>query len=171
MAQVHRAVDPDLLRWVSQVADATEVTVYDADFPHEVGQQFVSAVIRNAEGEEIERDLTSADWHDLRRAIEEEAAVHGDTVKFVLDLGDPAMLTLRVEVTNVYDDGESSHQQVVTTPPPPDLDDEDELSEWAENWLFPLTGTGRETGEAGYFVKILEAPDAALVGREFEWFG
>ncbi len=53
-----------------------------------------------------------------------------------------------------------------TTVPAPDGQD---LDDWADEHLFPLTGTGRETGAAGYFVKVIESTDPDLIGKDWEW--
>lgn len=81
---------------------------------------------------------------------------------------DGAVARVEVKFTSVYEDGESWTNEVLClTVPGPD----DDLDEWADDQLYPLTGTGR-SGAAGYFATISkfdERPD--LVGREFEWIG
>lgn len=78
------------------------------------------------------------------------------------------MITLTIEVDNVYGGETHSNVQAVAVPSPePDID----LDDWANEVLFQFTGTGRE-GYAGYFVKITECANRPeLVGHEFEWFG
>lgn len=76
-------------------------------------------------------------------------------------------MNIEVTIDNVYDDETITNEYMRNVEVP--QDDED-LDDWAYDELFPLTGTGREDGEAGYFLKITacsERPD--LVGREFEW--
>lgn len=77
------------------------------------------------------------------------------------------LIELRVE--NHYpEDGD-----VITTTPTASVTiprDDDDLDEWAEEQLMPLTGTGRTEGESSYFVEITKfdaRPD--LVGHEFEF--
>lgn len=74
-----------------------------------------------------------------------------------------------LKITNVYvGDGEIE----VTLPDVelPDLYEGDEDHEaWAEDHLFPYTGTGRESGDASYFVEVLNPSDPRLEGRTFEW--
>lgn len=77
---------------------------------------------------------------------------------------------LIVKVTNVYPGEEITHFEEVELPAP-DSYDEDDLEDWADEHLFPLTGTGRLSGEAGYFVTITHGDDPELVGRTWEWFG
>lgn len=81
------------------------------------------------------------------------------------------MLSLTVEFTDVYDGEEYVRTEDVYAPAPTAGDD---LDEWAEENLFPLTGTGREHGEAAYFVKVLSAPCLDpnvpdLTGKTWEW--
>jgi hypothetical protein len=76
-------------------------------------------------------------------------------------------LRLTLRITNVYPDETVEQTTVVTVPAPENVYD---LDEWAEDHLMPLTGTGREKGDAGYFVKITDSPDdPILVGSEFAW--
>lgn len=80
-------------------------------------------------------------------------------------------MILNVQITNVYGDEEITSTEHIDVPTAP-LSDSDDLEDWADEHLLPLTGTGRTEGEAGYFVEVLSAPDQPeLVGREFEWFG
>lgn len=80
-----------------------------------------------------------------------------------------AMIRIVGHVDNVYEDGDKVRVEFDEQVPPfPEAGDD--VDEWAEDNLFPLTGTGRPDGDAGYFLKITrcdEQPD--LVGREFEW--
>lgn len=81
------------------------------------------------------------------------------------------MITLDVTFTSIYEGGEES--VVATTlkvEAPPEGFTEDELEMWADDVLFPYTGTGRTEGDAGYFAKITACPDMdELTGAEFEW--
>lgn len=43
------------------------------------------------------------------------------------------------------------------------------LNDWAETYLFALTGTGEGVGEPHYTLTILECDDPALVGKVFTW--
>lgn len=72
-----------------------------------------------------------------------------------------------VAIENHYVGGPVVKETVtVELPPAHSLSD---LDEWAEDNLFPLTGTGRTKGDAGYFVKIIDADLPGYVGLEFEW--
>lgn len=169
MAYIRTAVDPDALRQACQIADATEIVVYDAEFPHQEGQQFVHAIVHDARGGEHPFDLTHLDWRDLRYSIEQEAEVHGDTVKFVLDLGEPETMHLKLKIENVYSDGTVTNEVEVDVPKTEFAEHEDDFEDWAYAWIYPHTGTGRTEGDAGYFVEVIEASDPSWVGREFEW--
>jgi hypothetical protein len=77
-------------------------------------------------------------------------------------------MQITIKIDNVYEDGDevTNVDTVDVVHPEPDVD----LDDWAYDELFPLTGTGREEGDAGYFVQITECADRPdLVGREFEW--
>ena len=75
-----------------------------------------------------------------------------------------------MQFTNVYDGEE--HINVCTVDvdtPPADVDDVDELFEWAEDNIWPHSGDGNAvTKDAGYFADILACPERPdLVGKEF----
>jgi hypothetical protein len=77
---------------------------------------------------------------------------------------------VEIKVENHYGDDVVRLEKVLAIPVPEVDDAEDEYEEWAEEHLYPETGTGRTEGDACYFVTITrfdERPD--LVGREFEW--
>lgn len=46
---------------------------------------------------------------------------------------------------------------------------EDEAEQWAEEHLYPYTGTGRESGDAAYFVEVTACEEPGYVGLHFEW--
>lgn len=173
MSTIYKATDPEALRLACQIADATEITVYDADFPDDVGQQFVQAIVRTARDTEQSFDLTDMDWRDLNYVIEQEAEAEGETVKFVLDLGEPeGVITLDLSIENHYEDGDMVKTTVTTlVPPPPDEDDEDATDEWRQAWIYPHTGTGQESGNSAYFVEVVTSsqPDVIAVGTEWEF--
>lgn len=81
------------------------------------------------------------------------------------------MIHLHVKIENVYEDERVVKDEGgLEVPRPRDVDDVEGMDSWAYAHLFPLTGTGRESGDAGYFVTITGSPDLpALVGRTFEW--
>lgn len=85
-------------------------------------------------------------------------------------------ITITIHIDNFYvDDGDHVLVDKTITVPPAPLDraqdsGESEYDLWAEDYLYPHTGTGREEGDAGYFVEITASPDdATLVGQKFEW--
>lgn len=87
MSSIYRAQDPAALREAAGEPDLTGVTVWDADFPSEAGQQFVTAELDTSTGFIPGLiDLTEPRWSDLSAALHEEAALVGETVKFCLEL-------------------------------------------------------------------------------------
>lgn len=83
---------------------------------------------------------------------------------------DLSTVDLTVKITNVYDDGEVVTVTERLVADAPDSRDPDYLRDyWAEEWLFPLTGTGRTEGDATYFVYVVESSDPELVGMYWEW--
>lgn len=77
---------------------------------------------------------------------------------------------LHVTILNCYPDEDVAEEGGVEVPAPGDLDDDEGMETWAYDHLFPLTGTGRTEGDAGYFVTIARSPDLpALEGRQFAW--
>lgn len=80
----------------------------------------------------------------------------------------PDDITIEFTVDNVYADGTVTRDYVEPVEPPAPGDDD--LEDWAEDVLFPFTGTGRTEGDAGYFLKITACERRPeLVGRTFEW--
>ncbi|MEZ5210754.1 hypothetical protein MYK68_05060 [Gordonia sp. PP30] len=76
-----------------------------------------------------------------------------------------------IRFTNVYDGRVHVHdEEVDLAEPPSDVDDHD-LSDWAADEIFPLTGDGKSAGkEAGYFAEVIQCPNRPeLVGIEFSW--
>jgi hypothetical protein len=105
---------------------------------------------------------------------------------------------LKIECTSVYADEEVVNVQDVDVPAPEEDEEgrcehghflsggtgtcpmprdqhtvsEDDLEDWGMEHLMQFTGTGRTTGEAGYFVEVLESPERpSLVGFKVEAFG
>lgn len=75
------------------------------------------------------------------------------------------MIDVECQIDNVYPD-ETVSRMVEARVENPWSD----WSEWAEEHLFPLTGTGRTEGDAGYFLTITRCDEVPeLVGQEFEW--
>jgi hypothetical protein len=74
---------------------------------------------------------------------------------------------ITIKIDNVYDDETVSNTIITEVPDAPS--DIDEREDWAFDHLFPLTGTGRVHGDAGYFVEVLTCTDPTLVGQKFEW--
>lgn len=87
-------------------------------------------------------------------------------------------MLVSLKIDNVYEDGETITQTLFDIEVPDAPTEPDEHEEWAEENLYPLTGTGRYAGneageettpDAGYFVEIIAAGHPALVGRTYEW--
>lgn len=77
-------------------------------------------------------------------------------------------MRVEVKIHNYYADGEvSASVEAISVPEVTSLD---EVQEWADTHLAPLTGSGRR-GEALYVVEILHAEQDALTGLAFEWAG
>jgi hypothetical protein len=77
-------------------------------------------------------------------------------------------MQLTVRFTDVYDGREWPRTETLDVPGPPPSDED--LEEWAEENLYPLTGDGRAHDVSGYFAEILTSPEQPhLVGREFSW--
>ena len=82
------------------------------------------------------------------------------------------LIHIKVKIDNIYEDGENVVVEAEADVPKPWAEEgSDAHSEWEEFFIFPLTGTGQEEGDAGYFVEVLESsdPDAIPVGTEWEW--
>ena len=77
------------------------------------------------------------------------------------------MPTLDLRIENVYSDETITNHVTVTVPDPPAGA---AFEDWAEEHIYPLTGTGRP-GDAGYFVTVLESDSPVLAGARFEWYG
>jgi len=89
-------------------------------------------------------------------------------------------IQLDLEITNIYEDGEEVVvHETVWVPDPPDTEGDsnsDEFDEWAEEYILPLTGSGRTDGDAGYFAEVkavrndsVNFGEHPLVGRTFEF--
>lgn len=79
-------------------------------------------------------------------------------------------MRLHLQILNCYPDADVPDEADVEVPRPKDLTSDEGMETWAYAHLFPLTGTGRTEGDAGYFVTITDSPEMpALVGRRFEW--
>lgn len=89
-------------------------------------------------------------------------------------------MTIRID--NHYEDGEEvTVTKDIDVPAPPTGFEygSDEHEEWAEEFLYAETGTGRYAGneagetrtpDAAYFVEITACDeDPTLVGNEYEW--
>lgn len=76
---------------------------------------------------------------------------------------------VRVLITNDYSDGHHSESTVEVDAP---TDQDDWLSEWFNDVVFPHTGDGHGTKRglgSCHTAQIIAAPDPALVGKEYEW--
>ena len=78
--------------------------------------------------------------------------------------------TVSLRIANRYPDGVvMTTVEGVTVPAPPPLNDTAAVDDWAYDYLFPHTGTGRTDGDAWYDIAVTAADVPALVGREFEY--
>jgi hypothetical protein len=82
-----------------------------------------------------------------------------------------ALITISLHIENRYE----RYPMVIThvshavvDAPPADADAED-LWEWADSYLMPFTGTGKEGGDSWYDVTVTGCSDPALLGREFHF--
>jgi len=79
-----------------------------------------------------------------------------------------ATIALRIE--NRYDDGvEVETTAVATVPLPLPAEDTSERTDWEYEHIFPLTGTGQESGDAWYDVEITHSTAPELTGLTFEF--
>ena len=81
------------------------------------------------------------------------------------------MVTIDVTIDNVYED-ETITRYVTLDVDWWDPQTEDEWEDWAQDEIFPETGTGREDGEASYFARVtcVYGDDShPLTGAKFEW--
>jgi hypothetical protein len=101
--------------------------------------------------------MANARMHDHGSAEEPAAA------------SDVPAVTVSLEIKNHYADGTHiTTVNGVTVEEPWDLDDEDELADWAMHELFEFTGTGRTEGDATYDITITASNDHRLIGKRFE---
>lgn len=74
---------------------------------------------------------------------------------------------IKVRIVNIYEDGDEITTEATASVTVPEGED---MTEWAYDELFPLTGTGRTEGNSAYFLTITEFPARPdLVGQEFEF--
>lgn len=85
---------------------------------------------------------------------------------------------LKLEIENVYEDGEEVTTHVEADVPAPSLppwvdtlsdEEEDERNEWEQEHIFPVTGTGKVEGDSAYFVEVLGSSDEALIPVGTKW--
>jgi hypothetical protein len=74
-------------------------------------------------------------------------------------------ITVRLHIENVYSDGTVRETLTVEIPAP----NTSGLDEWADECLFPLTGTGWYGGDGLYIVTVLDSSETTLTGRTFTW--
>ena len=82
------------------------------------------------------------------------------------------MLHLKLKIDNVYDDGTVTNIINASMPYPPlPTESNAERDDWEYDYIFALTGTDQEEGDAGYFVEVLESSDPGIipVGEKWEW--
>ena len=85
---------------------------------------------------------------------------------------DAGLITVSLTIENTYDDGDeiTTHVTDAVIPAPPSANDiGNALDEWSWMYLFPLTGTGRHSGDSWYDVTITACSDPALVGQTCEF--
>ena len=78
------------------------------------------------------------------------------------------MITISLHIVNTYEDGEVittvvTGAEVAAPPPAGDLDN------WAEDTIYPLTGTGKSNGDAWYDATITASSEPSLVGTTYEF--
>jgi len=82
------------------------------------------------------------------------------------------LIAVTLEIDNIYEDGEQIQTVVqAEIPAPPTDKDSGEYEDWEYDHIFEHTGTGKEEGDAGYFVKVTASsrPDLLPVGTEYEF--
>lgn len=81
---------------------------------------------------------------------------------------DDTMITLTLRIENIYPGETVVTTRTVQAAMPHCATDED-WSDWANDYLFPVTGTGREDGDSSYDVTITKSEGGArdLEGRTF----
>ena len=88
---------------------------------------------------------------------------------------DLPQVTVSLTIENTYADGyeQTNYETDIQLPAPTEEDYGDELSDWADEHLHDLTGTGtgRDNVDAWYEVTITSSDEPKLVGRMFEWGG
>ncbi|GAB3216313.1 hypothetical protein GCM10027586_08210 [Kineococcus gypseus] len=81
-----------------------------------------------------------------------------------------ADVIISVRIENVYEDGTEIETTVTDSSlPAPMSTGSEELELWAEEYLRPLTGTGRVSGDACYDVHVTACSLPALVGQHFAY--
>jgi hypothetical protein len=78
---------------------------------------------------------------------------------------DVEKITARLHIENVYSDGTVRETLTAEIPAP----GAEPLDEWADEALFPLTGTGWYGGDGLYIVTVLDSSESTLTGRTFTW--
>jgi hypothetical protein len=86
-------------------------------------------------------------------------------------------ITINLNIVNSYGDGSSAAVTVTGLtiahpglPRPPVTDRQwQTLTDWADDHLWPLTGTGRTTGSACYEVTVTASTLPWLLGHTFDW--
>lgn len=83
------------------------------------------------------------------------------------------MITLDLRILNTYEDGDeyTTVKCGVEVPPPPVEEYSDAYTDWADEHIFPHTGTGRTKGDSWYDVTVTasSAPHLIPVGTTYEF--
>lgn len=73
------------------------------------------------------------------------------------------LIGIRLEIDNVYPDETVRTYADLVVPAPPTTGDPDDVGAWESDHLFEVTGTGREDGDAGYFLRVLDSSRRDLI--------
>jgi hypothetical protein len=83
----------------------------------------------------------------------------------------PPTIALTLTVENVYVELGETITTFCEVDVPPMPTDPDDRFDWEQEHIFPHTGTGHTSGDAGYFVSVTQTSDPNNIppGTEFEF--